>query len=131
MDLLVTAAGLKELVAALQALGYSIRLKMATSGLRGVRILAPVPAEYSSILTPEALAFVAHLARCYGKRVDALLAQRQVVQARYDAGVKPDFLPETRHVRESDWQVQPGRRMLTPVMAEAYLTGIVPPLVQH
>lgn len=75
------------------------------SSLRGVRILAPVPPEYASILTPDALAFVAHFARYYGKRVDALLAQREVVQARYDAGVKPDFLPETRHVRESDWQV--------------------------
>ena len=78
---------------------------MSTNGLRGVRILAPAPAEYSSILTPEALAFVAHLARCYGKRVDSLLAQREVVQARFDAGVQPDFLPETRHVREGNWKV--------------------------
>ena len=78
---------------------------MSSSSLRGVRILAPVPADYATILTPEALAFVAHFARCYGKRVEALLAQREVVQARFDAGVKPDFLPETRHVRESEWQV--------------------------
>ena len=35
---------------------------MASSGaLRGVRILAPVPEEYRSILSPEALAFIAHL----------------------------------------------------------------------
>ena len=80
--------------------------RMSSGGLRGVRILAPVPPEYATILTPEALAFVAHLARCYGKRVEALLAERETVQARYDAGVKPDFLPETRHVRESEWQVQ-------------------------
>ena len=83
-----------------------VSVNMSTRGLRGVRILAPVPPEYASILTPECLAFVAHFARCYGKRVDALLAQREVVQARYDAGAKPDFLPETRHVRESDWQVK-------------------------
>ena len=84
---------------------------MTTSGLRGVRILAPVPKEYATVLTPEALAFVAHFARCYGKRVDALMAQREVVQARYDAGVKPDFLPDTRHVRESEWQVLPSQQL--------------------
>lgn len=78
---------------------------MTSSNIRGVRILAPVSAEYVSILTPEALAFVAHFARSYSKRVEGLLAQREVVQARFDAGVKPTFLPETRHVRESEWQV--------------------------
>ena len=79
----------------------------ASSGLRGVRILAPMPEEYQTILTPEALAFIAHLARCHGPKIEALLAKREIVQARYDAGAKPDFLPETRHVREGDWQVPP------------------------
>ena len=82
---------------------------MSTAGLRGVRVLAPTPPEYQSILTPEALAFIAHLARCHGSKVEDLLARRQVVQARYDAGAKPDFLPETRHVREGDWQVPASR----------------------
>ena len=44
-------------------------------------------------------------ARCHGSKIEGLLAKREVVQARYDAGAKPDFLPETRHVREGDWQV--------------------------
>ena len=45
-------------------------------------------------------------ARCHGSKIEGLLAKREVVQARYDAGAKPDFLPETRHVREGDWQVR-------------------------
>src|SRR6185437_12162882 len=28
-------------------------------------------------------------------------------QAALDAGQKPDFLPETKHIRESDWRVAP------------------------
>lgn len=44
---------------------------------------------------------------CYAPRVEELLARRREVQARYDAGAKPDFLPETRHVREGSWRVAP------------------------
>ena len=68
-------------------------------------MLAPLPPEYQTILTPEALAFLAHLARCHGSKVEDLLARRQTVQARFDAGAQPEFLPQTRHVREGDWQV--------------------------
>jgi malate synthase len=39
--------------------------------------------------------------------VEELLARRREVQARYDAGAKPDFLPETQHVREGSWRVAP------------------------
>jgi malate synthase len=59
------------------------------------------------VLTPEALAFVAGLVREFGGRVEALLERRQEMQARYDAGERPDFLPETAEIRRGDWQVAP------------------------
>ena len=36
-----------------------------------------------------------------------LLQRRAERQAEFDAGVKPDFLPETRHIREAEWTVAP------------------------
>jgi malate synthase len=36
-----------------------------------------------------------------------LLAARVERQKRLDAGERPDFLPETRHIREGDWKVSP------------------------
>src|SRR5205807_9830853 len=36
-----------------------------------------------------------------------LLARRVARQRRLDAGERPDFLPETRSVREADWTVAP------------------------
>jgi malate synthase len=59
------------------------------------------------VLTPEALAFVEDLVRRFAPRIDELLARRRAVQARFDAGVKPDFLAETASVRSSDWTVAP------------------------
>ncbi|MFP5207381.1 MAG: malate synthase A, partial [Acidobacteriota bacterium] len=73
----------------------------------GVEILAPVSDRHAEILTPEALAFIVDLQRaCNGRRKE-LLAARKERQKRLDAGQKPDFLPETKQIRESDWTVAP------------------------
>ncbi len=72
-----------------------------------VRTLAPVPPEFTEILTPEALAFVARLHRAFDRRRLELLARRQRLQAELDAGRLLDFLPETKEVREGDWTVAP------------------------
>src|SRR5262245_15874430 len=61
--------------------------------------------EFREVLTPGALGFVAGLARRFGPRVAELIARRTARQAEIDGGRLPDFLPETRAVRESDWQV--------------------------
>jgi malate synthase len=61
----------------------------------------------SQILTAEALAFVGELHRRFEPRRLELLALRAERQARLDAGELPDFLPETREVREGDWRVSP------------------------
>ncbi len=72
-----------------------------------VAVRAPRPAAYDEVLTPEALALVATLHRAFEPRRRELLARRAEVQARLDAGWLPDFLPETRDVREGDWKVAP------------------------
>lgn len=86
---------------------------MATALPPGVAVRArPLPGPdgpsiTSSILTPDALAFVAGLARAYSPRVAELLARRVAVQAAFDAGARPAFLPHTAHVRAGDWKVAP------------------------
>ena len=60
-----------------------------------------------AVLTPECVAFVGDLVRRYGSRVTELLAARAARQARYDAGERPGFLPETKAIRESSWRVAP------------------------
>jgi len=60
---------------------------------------------YERILTTEASAFVADLHRRFDPERRALLAARRERQARFDAGELPDFLPETREIRELDWRV--------------------------
>jgi malate synthase len=59
------------------------------------------------ILTPDAVAFLNDLEQEFGWRRGQMLADRQARQTRIDAGERPDFLPETRHVRESDWAIDP------------------------
>jgi len=69
----------------------------------GIEITAPVPTEFEPILSPDAVAFAARLFRAFGPRRTELLARRVPRQVRFDAGDLPDFLPETRAVREGDW----------------------------
>ncbi len=73
----------------------------------GVEFRAPVMERYRAVLTPEAVAFVVGLQRAFNARRKELLAARVVRQARLDAGEKPDFLPETKAIRESEWTVAP------------------------
>ncbi|MBE3563091.1 MAG: malate synthase A [Hydrogenibacillus schlegelii] len=73
----------------------------------GVEIRGPVTAAFAEILTPEALAFVAELERRFGGRRLELMKRREERQAEIDAGKLPDFLPETREIRESAWTVGP------------------------
>jgi malate synthase len=61
--------------------------------------------EWAAILTPEALQFVAALQREFNPRREELLRMREERKPRLDAGEWPDFLEETRSIRESDWTV--------------------------
>ena len=72
--------------------------------VEGVDVRGPVEGRQVEILTPEALAFVAQLQRRFGARRQELLRARAERQARIEAGEMPDFLPQTRNVREGDWR---------------------------
>jgi malate synthase len=62
----------------------------------------------TGVLTPEAVELVAALDRELGGRREELLLYRAARQERIAAGELPDFLEETRSVRQADWQVAPG-----------------------
>jgi len=72
---------------------------------KDVSISGRITPEFAQILTPEALAFVAKLHRRFESRRRELLARRAARQASFDAGAKPDFLAETKNIRDSEWQV--------------------------
>jgi malate synthase len=59
----------------------------------------------TSILTPEARAFLLKLAARFEPRRQELLARRRTVQQEIDHGKFPDFLLETAAVRQGDWKV--------------------------
>ena len=73
----------------------------------GVQITGRMTPEYAGVLTTEAIAFLVSLHRQFDARRLELLQRRVARQAELDAGKLPDFLPETKHVRESDWKVAP------------------------
>ena len=73
----------------------------------GMQINAPIEPGFETVLTPEALAFVADLHRSFEPRRQELLAARVARAARLDAGERPDFLEATAHVRNGDWKIAP------------------------
>ena len=73
----------------------------------GVAVLGAQGPRFDEIMTPAALAFLADLHRRFDARRRELLERRMARQKQFDAGEKPDFLPETRAIREGDWQVAP------------------------
>src|SRR5579875_3392379 len=75
--------------------------------LKGIEITEPVTPEFAEILTPDALRFVATLVRAFRDRREELLQRRARRQAEIDAGKLPDFLPETEHIRTSEWTMAP------------------------
>ena len=80
---------------------------MQSEILDDVEVTGAMSAEFETILTPGAQAFVARLARAFASRRNALLQMRVDRQVAIDAGEMPDFLAETTHIREGDWQVAP------------------------
>jgi malate synthase len=73
----------------------------------GIEVNAEVTPEFAQLLTPDALAFAARLQRAFGPRRTELLARRVARQVQFDAGAVPDFLVETRAVRDSEWTCDP------------------------
>jgi malate synthase len=74
---------------------------------QGVEVKAPLHPRFDEILTPEALGFVATLHRAFEPRRQELLKARVERQKRIDAGDMPDFLAETKAIRDGDWKIAP------------------------
>jgi malate synthase len=75
--------------------------------VRGLELRAPLEGRAAEILTEDALEFVAGLQRRFNPERARLLKARAERQERIAAGELPDFLPETREIREGDWEVAP------------------------
>jgi malate synthase len=73
----------------------------------GVELRGALRPGFETILTPEAIAFVAALERKFGGERKRLLAMRTEVQDRLDQGWKPDFRKESQAIRDADWTVAP------------------------
>jgi malate synthase len=71
----------------------------------GLQINAPISPAFAEILTPDALAFFVGLARQFEPTRQSLMAARVVRQKEFDAGALPDFLRETKHIRDANWVV--------------------------
>src|SRR5277367_2198610 len=75
--------------------------------VKSVEFVAPATGRYAEILTPEAVAFVVGLQRTFNEQRKELLEARAARQKRLDAGERPDFLTQTKAIRESEWTVAP------------------------
>ena len=73
----------------------------------GVEIRGAWGQRYDEILNDRSIAFLADLHRRFDPSRLRLLKRREERQAAFDAGALPDFLTETRHVRDGDWKVAP------------------------
>src|SRR5437773_1782141 len=88
---------------------------------RDISVLGGVSAGFAEILTGEALDFIANLHRHFEARRQDLLARRAARQKEFDRGELPDFLPDTREIREQEWRVAPQPKDLLDRRVE--LTG--------
>jgi malate synthase len=70
-----------------------------------VQIRGPRIDRGDEVLTPGALGLLVSLHSKFDGRRQELLAARARRQAQLDAGVLPDFLPETQPVREAAWRI--------------------------
>jgi malate synthase len=70
----------------------------------GVKVRGKKKPGFERILTSEALGFVAGLEREFSLRRRQLLEARVERQKAFDSGKLPDFLTETRNIREGDWK---------------------------
>jgi malate synthase len=80
---------------------------MAAADTHAIAIKGALKPRFDEVLSTEALAFVADLHRRFDATRKRLLSLRAERQRTFNAGETPDFLPETRHVREGDWKVGP------------------------
>jgi malate synthase len=91
----------------MHTIGEKSAMADSTELPEGVAIRGEMQPRYAKVLTSEAIAFLAGLEREFGAERQRLLDRRAEIQKRLDGGWKPDFLPETKSIREGDWRVAP------------------------
>jgi len=102
----------------------TVHAPAARSKVAGVVVSGRMGPRYGEVLTAAALAFLAELHRRFEGKRRELLAGRAARQKRFDAGELPDFLAETKHIRDDDsWRVAPIPADLTDRRVE--ITGPV------
>jgi malate synthase len=74
----------------------------------GIDIKAPIHDGFETVLSDDALTFVADLHQRFDERRRELLSRRADRRKRIAAGEMLDFLPDTHDVRQGDWQVAPA-----------------------
>jgi malate synthase len=77
------------------------------TSVKNVEFKTEAAGRYAEVLTPEAVAFVVGLQRAFNEQRKKLLTARVERQTKLDAGERPDFLAETKEIRESEWTVAP------------------------
>ncbi|TPX35631.1 malate synthase [Synchytrium endobioticum] len=81
---------------------------MGIQTAKGVTIVGPVKASQTEILTLPAQEFIAILQRAFNPRRKELLNRRKQRESQIDSGHLPDFLPETKRIRENEaWKAAP------------------------
>jgi malate synthase len=70
-----------------------------------IRVDAPITGRADEVLTREALDFLTELQLRFNPTREELLERRERRQEDFARGRRPDFLDETRDVREGDWKV--------------------------
>ena len=76
--------------------------------IQGASILGPLNDQARKILDRDATAFLVLLHRSFNEKRKDLLQCRDFRQAELDKGFLPDFLPETKHIRDNDaWKGAP------------------------
>ncbi|KAL9594872.1 MAG: hypothetical protein Q9219_006780 [cf. Caloplaca sp. 3 TL-2023] len=80
----------------------------ARSLTHDVSILGSLNDQTRKILNKEATAFLALLHQSFNGKRKELLQRREIRQSEFDKGVLPDFLPETKSIRDNDaWKGAP------------------------
>ncbi|PSL50867.1 malate synthase [Salsuginibacillus halophilus] len=77
----------------------------STTTQSGLKVTGEIPEKYSHILTEEALQFLAGLAEKFETKRHEIFQERKEVQAAINERKLPDFLPDTEHIRNSDWTI--------------------------
>ena len=73
----------------------------------GISILGNFKDSYADILSEDALKFLFELHKRFNARRIELLKAREKRQLEIDNGTLPDFLPETKNIRDTSWTVAP------------------------